>query len=100
MLPLGGAVDSYRPSLARRIFKMLSEKFKKRVTYVTLGSFGSAVVLSISHDCGRGDMCAIELPEMWHVEQNAPAPMNTVSDVNVAVSTSYTNVYTRYVTYK
>lgn len=72
---------------------MMSEGFKKKVAYVTLGSFGSAVLFPVATDCLRGQLCSIEMPEMWHVEQHDPAPMQQMPGVVIMNSTSSSGGY-------
>jgi hypothetical protein len=77
---------------------MMSEPLKKKVAYVALGSFGSAVLFPVATDCFRGDLCAVEAPEIWHIEQQEPAPTQTTfnpgSQIGTSISTAaYTGTF-------
>jgi hypothetical protein len=76
------------------ISQMMSESLKKKVAYVTLGGFGSAVLFPVASDCWGGNFCAVETPEIWHVEQQAPTPTQTTFNFGSAIGTSIGTVYT------
>ena len=65
-------------------------EFKNVIIYATLGSFVSAIPLSGANFCGPRDLCGLKAEELWHVEQRAPAPVQTASQISVAVSTAAT----------
>ena len=51
----------------------MDEKTKRAIAVTVIGGFGWANAVP-GLECGRGDMCAVENPEVWHMQEREPAP--------------------------
>jgi hypothetical protein len=66
----------------------MNEDFRKAAIYAMVGGLVTAIPVSGANFCGPRDVCGLKAEEMWHVEQPAPAPTQTVPQISVAVSTA------------
>lgn len=76
----------------------MNETFKKTVAGVTLGGLVSALPFAPIALCEQDDICGLTLPELWHTEQQEPAPSQTTFEPIVAYTGSTTS-HSIYATY-
>ncbi len=65
----------------------MDEKTKRAIAVTVIGGFGWASVVQ-GLECGRGDMCAVENPEVWHTHERQPAPPRIPERMEITASST------------